>query len=117
MIEFLGKKLKDYNITIYATDIDTDALDNAKIGKYSKKEVEEVKIKLLDKYFHFDGYYRIKEYVKELVDFSVHDLTSEKKSLLPEVFLLISISYCVGTFLYISPDLSRKKYSVILIKI
>ena len=76
MAELLGKQLKNYNITIYATDIDTDALNDAKTA-YTEENVAEVK-KGLDKYFHFDGNYRIKEDVKELVDFSYHDLTSEK---------------------------------------
>ena len=43
LAELLGKQLKNYNITIYATDIDTDALNDAKTGIYSEENVAEVK--------------------------------------------------------------------------
>jgi chemotaxis methyl-accepting protein methylase len=43
LAELLGKQLKNYNITIYATDIDTDALNDAKTGIYSGESVAEVK--------------------------------------------------------------------------
>ena len=112
LLELLGEKWKNYNITIFATDIDTDALDNAKTGIYSEESVAEVKKGLLDKYFHFDGNYRIKEYVKEMVDFSYHDLTSEK-FIAPtkSVFVNFDLILCRNVLIYFSRTLQDKVFS------
>lgn len=112
LLELLGEKWKNYNITIYATDIDTKALDNAKIGKYSEESVVEVKKGILDRYFHFDGDYRIKEHVKELVDFSYHDLTSEK-FIAPtkSVFINFDLILCRNVLIYFSIPLQKKVFS------
>ncbi|MEK6764924.1 MAG: protein-glutamate O-methyltransferase CheR [Planctomycetota bacterium] len=112
LAELLGKQLKNYNITIYATDIDTDALNDAKTGIYSGESVAEVKKGLLDKYFHFDGNYRIKEHVKELVDFSYHDLTSEK-FIAPtkSVFVNFDLILCRNVLIYFSRPLQDKVFN------
>jgi chemotaxis methyl-accepting protein methylase len=112
LLELLGEKLKNYNITIYATDIDTDALDNATTGIYSGESVAEVKKGLLDKYFHFDGNYRIKEYVKELADFSYHDLTSEK-FIAPtkSVFVNFDLILCRNVLIYFSRTLQERIFN------
>lgn len=112
LIELLGKQIKNYNITIYATDIDTDALDNARTGKYSEESVVEVKKGIMDRYFHFDENYIIKENVKELVDFSYHDLTSEK-FIAPakSVFTNFDLILCRNVLIYFSKPLQQKVFS------
>ena len=52
LAELLGERLKNYRITIYATDIDTEALNKAKEGKYTEDSILEVKKGFLNKYFH-----------------------------------------------------------------
>lgn len=112
LTELLGKQLKNYNTTIYATDIDTDALDSTKSGEYSEDSVVEVKKGILDKYFHFDGNYRIKDNVKELVDFSYHDLTSEK-FIAPakSVFVNFDLILCRNVLIYFSRTLQDKVFN------
>lgn len=112
LIELLGEKWNNYNITIYATDIDTEALDKARTGKYSEESVAEVKKGILDRYFHFDGNYRIKEHVKELVDFSYHDLTSEK-FIAPtkSVFTNFDLILCRNVLIYFSKPLQEKVFT------
>ena len=112
LIELLGEKWKNYNITIFATDIDTVALDNAKTGKYTEESVVEVEKNIMDRYFHFDGDYRIKEYVKELVDFSYHDLTSEK-FIAPtkSVFTNFDLILCRNVLIYFSRTLQKKVFN------
>lgn len=112
LIELLDKQLKNYDINIYATDIDTDALDKAKTGKYSEESVAEVKKGLLDKYFHFDGNYIIKEGIKNIVDFSFHDLTSEK-FIAPakSVFTNFDLILCRNVLIYFSNPFQKKVFS------
>lgn len=109
LAELLGEQLKDYHITIYATDIDSNALNRARIGEYAEDSVLEIKKGLLDKYFYYDGNYRIKECVKELVDFSLHDLTSEKVIVPPQsIFSNFDLILCRNVLIYFSKDLQEK---------
>lgn len=109
LTELLGEQLKNYYITIYATDIDGDALNRARIGVYSENSVLEIKKGLLDKYFYYNGNYRIKECVKELVAFSLHDLTSEKIIVPSEsVFTNFDLILCRNVLIYFSKDLQKK---------
>ncbi|MFO0794097.1 MAG: protein-glutamate O-methyltransferase CheR [Candidatus Brocadiaceae bacterium] len=109
LTELLGWQLKDYHVTIYATDIDHDALNTAKIGEYQESSVLEVKKGFLDKYFSHNGNYKIKESIKGLVDFSFHDLTSEKFIAPPRsVFANFDLILCRNTLIYFSKGLQRK---------
>ncbi len=118
LLESLGKHLKNYNITIYATDIDTEVLEHAKAGVFPEENIQEVKKGLLDKYFQYDGNYRIKEEVKELVDFSYHDLTSEK-FIAPKksVFTNFDFILCRNVLIYFNRTLQRKVLSNLIINL
>lgn len=111
LIDLLGKKLNNFDINMYATDIDTDALDNAKIGKYTEDSVKEVKKRHLDRYFFFDENYLINEQVKDLVDFSYHDLTSDKFfAPAKSVFTNHDLILCRNVLIYFSRTLQKKVF-------
>ena len=110
--ELLGEQLKDYRVTIYATDIDRNALNKAKIGEYQESSVLEVKKRFMDKYFSHNGNYKIRGSIKELVDFSFHDLTSEKFIAPPRsVFANFDLILCRNALIYFSRELQRKVLS------
>lgn len=108
LLELLGKQIKNYNVTIYATDIDNEVLRKAKIGEYQEDSILKVKKGLLDKYFYYDGSYKIKEVVKEQVDFSYHDLSSER-SVAPtrSVFANFDLILCRNVIIYFSKELQE----------
>ena len=65
-------------VTIYATDIDEDALERAKIGVYPPMEVKNVPPQLLREYFLWmNGKYKVRNEVKALVRFRRHDLINQ----------------------------------------
>ncbi|MCX8152974.1 MAG: protein-glutamate O-methyltransferase CheR [Candidatus Bathyarchaeota archaeon] len=71
----LGDQLPNYKVTIYASDIDEDALTKAQKGEYTKKQLCDVEDSLIKEYFsHEYTTYRIKDFVKQLVRFEKHDL-------------------------------------------
>lgn len=71
----LGTQLPNYKVTIYASDIDEDALAKAQKGAYNKKQLYGVEDSLINEYFsHNCGIYQIKDFVKQLVHFEKHDL-------------------------------------------
>ena len=68
--------LKD--IRIIATDIDNEALIKAKTGVYPGKSLENLPKAYIDKYFHKqDNSYKIKEEVRNQVEFSQHNMLKD----------------------------------------
>lgn len=97
--EILGSKLPQYMITIYATDIDVDALRKAQEGVYSFNQVKNVPPSLLSKYFLKEGdKYRIKPSVKKLVRFLRHDLLRDPP------LRFIDFLVCRNVLIYFSRD-------------
>lgn len=69
---------KDVSVMIYATDIDTTALQKAMAGTYDSKALENVDEKRLRKHFisRDDGTFEVRPHIKNLVKFREHDLMS-----------------------------------------
>ena len=55
LAEKLNDAFDDYEITIYATDIDESALAEARKGRYSLEKLKNVKPEFIDKYFTQDN--------------------------------------------------------------
>ncbi|MBF8277052.1 MAG: CheR-type methyltransferase protein [Candidatus Brocadiaceae bacterium] len=110
LAELLGERLKDYRVTIYATDIDTNALNEAKVGQYTEDSILEVKKGILNKYFHHkNGYYQIGADIKALVDFCFHDLTSEKVVVPSQsVFTNFDLILCRNVLIYFNQELQKR---------
>lgn len=69
---------KNVNITIYATDIDTNVLKRAESGVYDGKTLENIDERRLRRNFisHSDGTFEVRPHIKSLVRFQQHDLMS-----------------------------------------
>ncbi|MEM2968929.1 MAG: protein-glutamate O-methyltransferase CheR [Candidatus Bathyarchaeia archaeon] len=71
----LGNQLPNYKVTIFASDIDEDALSKAQKGEYNRKQLNGLDDSLINEYFSKDGTtYRVKNFLKQLVHFEKHDL-------------------------------------------
>ena len=67
--EHFGSKLADYDVKIYATDIDDDALNTARRAEYAAKLLRRVPPELRAKYFTGDKVMRVNRDVRRLVIF------------------------------------------------
>jgi two-component system CheB/CheR fusion protein len=67
--DVLGPKLGDYNIKIYATDIDEDALATARVGEYPAERLRRVPQDLRERYFFGKRTLRVTREVRRLVIF------------------------------------------------
>ena len=68
---------KSCAVEIFATDIDSEVLERARKGVYKTEFLKEVKFGLLQKYFiAHAGRYELKASIREMVNFSFHDLLS-----------------------------------------
>lgn len=113
LIEYLKKDIKridDYDISIFGTDIDDQTLSKAKLGLYGKDAVRNVKKEILDDYFIKQGdEYLLNNCIKNLVCFTRDDLTSEKHiSPSSGVIANYDLILCRNTLIYFSPALQQR---------
>jgi chemotaxis protein methyltransferase CheR len=68
----------DWNISIYATDIDEDSLRRASKGAYGKEQLKNLNPEYIQKYFEPSGNdFKVKNINKLSIRFMKHDLTSQ----------------------------------------
>jgi two-component system, chemotaxis family, CheB/CheR fusion protein len=95
--EFLGPRIRSYNIKIYATDNDEDALSIARHGEYTSESLHLVPPKIREKYFSGMGISRIVRHVRKLVIFGRSNLLIDAP--ISHVDLLI----CRNVLIYFEP--------------
>jgi two-component system CheB/CheR fusion protein len=78
LAEKLGDSVADYEIRIYGTDIDENALHEARKGIYRPESLKNVKMEYLDKYFtQENGSYKVKRIIRQMVAFGKQDLVKD----------------------------------------
>src|SRR6185437_3723844 len=77
LCELLGPRVKDYEIKIYATDIDESALNTARRAEYPPDALRGVKPELKAKYFIGDRLMRVARDVRRLVIFGQSNLLTD----------------------------------------
>ena len=77
LCEFLGPRVKDYEIKIYATDNDENALSVARRAEYSQDVLRGVRPEIKEKYFTGDRVLRLNHDVRRLVIFGRSNLLSD----------------------------------------
>lgn len=106
LAEKLGDAIKDYEIRIYATDIDEDALAVARRGIYKPEKLKNVSPLLLDKYFTKENdSYRINRSVRQMVTIGRQDLITD--SPISHLDLLI----CRNVLIYFNNSLQKRLLS------
>ncbi|GAA6171270.1 hypothetical protein NBRC116592_09400 [Colwellia sp. KU-HH00111] len=101
--ELLGKKIKDYKVQIFATDIDSKAIDYARNGVYPESAISNISKAMRRKYFTVNGeLFEISKAIKANVIFSVHDLTRDPP------FLRLDLITCRNLLIYFNLELQRQ---------
>ena len=76
--EIAEKKKTKFHINVLGTDINSNSLKAAKSGIYKKKDIANVKSKLVDKYFESDfDTYTVSPVLREIVQFGEFNLLSK----------------------------------------
>jgi len=104
------KDIKDYDLFLFGTDIDEEALAKAQKGVYEEEAILEVKKRFLDRYFVCkNGLYHLKEEVKKMVSFCVHDITSAKQIAPPSgVVCNYDLILCRNLLIYFDVSLQKQ---------
>ena len=105
LAEFLGSQLRDFDISIYATDISRQALEEARAGVYSPKDIEGIPSTILKNYFTlYDKGYVVKTDIRQMVSFSYFDLTSTTQP----PFVDMDCIFCRNILIYLQVQLQEK---------
>jgi two-component system CheB/CheR fusion protein len=103
LAEALGADAFRQRVKIYATDVDSDALTDARTASYDAKAVEAVPSDMLSRYFdHVNGRYIFNKELRRGVIFGRNDLV--KDAPISKVDLLV----CRNTLMYLNAETQRK---------
>jgi len=100
--------IQNFSIRILATDININALNKAKSGKYTEWSFRETPESIKSKYFRAENkHYFIKDEIRQMVDFeqvNLANLHSSQSKPLEEVFDII---FCRNVLMYFLPEVAK----------
>jgi len=105
LAKFLRYELRDFDISIYATDISRRALDEAQVGIYSSKDVEGLPAIVREGYFtRIGSCYEVRKNIRQMLHFSYFDLTSR----LGQPFRELDCIFCCNVLIYLQKALQAR---------
>ncbi len=100
--ELLGEELSRFNVKIFATDLDADAVKFARRGSYPTAALDKLPEELVESYFtRVDGDLEARKRVRGLIVFGEHDLV--RSAPFPRADLVV----CRNVLIYFSKDLQQ----------
>jgi two-component system CheB/CheR fusion protein len=107
LAEELGRAIADYDITIFATDIDAEATDQGRRGLYPETALDNMDGELLAKYFEVQGRsYQVKKFLREFIVFARHDLIQDPP------FVQLDLISCRNLLIYFKNDLQNRVFAI-----
>ncbi len=105
LADFPGNKLRDFSMSIYATDINRHALHRAQAGLYSPVEVEGIPPTILANYLTRQGEgYVVNSNIRQMVSFSSFDLVSTTTP----PFTDLDCVFCCNVLIYLQKPLQER---------
>ena len=102
LAEYFGPRIRDYDVKIYATDIDDEELSAARRGEYSEEAVRKVRPEWRDKYFRGKDLLRVNRDIRRLVIFGKSNLAQDAP--ISHVDFLV----CRNLLIYFDSDLQKQ---------
>ncbi len=103
LYEHLGQQVNQYNIQIFGTDLDQDAITQARKGIYATATVVDVDHQLLDKFFsRADNTVQVVKSIREMIVFAKQDLTQDPP------FSHLDLISCRNLLIYFNSTLQKK---------
>ena len=101
--ESLRESINQYNLQIFGTDLDQDAIVRARRGIYPAATVTDLDKQLLEKYFvHEDSTLQVKKAIREMIVFAKQDLTCDPP------FSHLDLISCRNLLIYFNAALQKK---------
>jgi two-component system CheB/CheR fusion protein len=96
-----------YALQVFATDLDHDAIDRARIGAYPANIAADVSETRLRRFFVQDEHgYRVSKEIREMVIFAPQNLVMDPP------FTKLDLLTCRNLLIYLEPDLQKKLLSL-----
>ena len=97
-----------FDIQIFGTDIDAEAIEKARAGRYSDNISSDVGAERLSKFFVFEkDRYRVKKSIREMAVFATHNLLKDPP------FSRIDIISCRNLLIYLEPNAQARVASTL----
>jgi chemotaxis methyl-accepting protein methylase len=97
--ELMDERGEEYRVQIYATDLDDEAILQARRGRYPANIVQDLSASRLQRFFSQDGDgYKVSPVIRQMVIFSVHNVITAPP--LPRLDLLS----CRNLMIYLEPE-------------
>jgi two-component system CheB/CheR fusion protein len=103
--EQMEKLKKSYKLQLFATDIDSRAIDQARGGRYSASIAADITPERLARFFSLENdgaSYRINKTIRDLLVFSEHDVNKDP------TFSKLDLISCRNLLIYLNADLQKK---------
>lgn len=101
--EAIAQSGKQIQLKLFATDIDTQALAIAAKGHYPETIADNIPPERLERYFRpQDGYFQVKQFLREMLIISPHDLTRNPG------FSRMHLVTCRNVLIYMQPQLQEQ---------
>ncbi len=99
------KPAKNFKLQIFATDLDRDAIDKARLGVFSDKISDDLTPDQLRRYFtQEENGYRVRAEIREMVIFSPHSVIMDPP------FTKLDILSCRNLLIYLAPEMQKKLF-------
>ncbi len=103
LAEHLAGQLEQYRVQIFGSDINQEAILQARNGLYYQSDLVAVPDVMLKKYFSCrDGRYQVSRRLKEIVLFAHHDLVQDPP------FVRLDVISCRNLMIYLKPELQDR---------
>ena len=97
------KPSKDYSIQIFATDLDSEAIDKAREGVFSVNIAKDMSTERLNKYFFkMDRGYKVASEIRDMVIFAQQNMIKDPP------FTKVDIMICRNLLIYLTPEIQKK---------
>lgn len=104
--EFLGEKLSNRKIQIFASDISEKAIRKARTGIYSKADVEKISATQLKNYFiKNNGGYEVNRLIRDMCVFAPHNFLKDPP------FAKVDLISCRNVLIYMDTFLQKKAFT------
>lgn len=92
-----------FTLQIFATDLDRDAIDKARLGIYPANIAADVSAERLERFFiHAESSYRIGAEIREMVTFAPQNVIMDPP------FTKLDILICRNLLIYLTPELQKR---------
>ncbi|MES2732624.1 MAG: CheR family methyltransferase, partial [Bacteroidota bacterium] len=101
--EYIEQHKLDIDYKIFATDLDSRAIEFASYGRYRNTIATEVDVERLRKYFVQTGdFYEVRKEIRRKIIFAKHNLISDPP------FIKLDLLTCRNLFIYLKADMQKK---------